>query len=74
MMWLAVDMGDFCSPYRQQQPELRHFFMDGDTKRITIEEFNSDNIYYLSLEETKAKIASLEFIQNEINGSPNNVK
>jgi Polysaccharide biosynthesis protein C-terminal. len=38
------------------------------------EEFNSDNTYRLNLEETKAKIASLEYIQNELNGIPNIVK
>ena len=37
----------------------------------TIEEFNSDNTKRLNLEETKAKIASLEYIQNELNGIPN---
>lgn len=41
------------------------------TKRATIEEFNSDNTYRLNLEETKEKIASLEYIQNELNGIPN---
>ena len=47
---------------------------EGDTKRATIEEFNSDNTRRLNLEETKAKIASLEYIQNELNGIPNIVK
>ncbi len=50
------------------------FFKEGDTKRATIEEFNSDNTRRLNLEETKAKIASLEYIQNELNGVPNIVK
>lgn len=35
-------------------------------KHVTIEEFNSDNAYRLSLEETKAKVASLEYIQEEL--------
>ena len=42
--------------------------------RATIEEFNSDNTRRLNLEETKAKIASLEYIQNELNGVVNVVK
>ena len=33
------------------------YFKEGDTKRATIEEFNSDNTRRLNLEETKAKIA-----------------
>ena len=43
----------------------------GDTKRATIEEFNSDNTYRLNLEETKAKIADLQYIKNELAGIPN---
>lgn len=50
------------------------FFTEGDTKRVTLTEFNSDNTRRLNLEETKAKIASLEYIQNELNGVPNIVK
>lgn len=41
------------------------------TKRALIDEFNSNNTRRLNLEETKAKIASLEYIQNELNGIPN---
>ena len=36
-------------------------FTDG-----TVSEFNSDNTKRLNLEDTKAKIASLEYIQNEL--------
>ena len=42
--------------------------------RATIDEFNSNNTRRLNLEETKAKIASLEYIQNELSGIPNIVK
>ena len=38
---------------------------------MTIEEFNSDNTKRLNLQETIDKIASLEYIQNELNGIPN---
>ena len=41
---------------------------------VTIDEFNSDNTRRLNLEETKAKIASLEYIQNELNGIANLAK
>ena len=50
------------------------FFREGDTKRALIDEFNSNNTRRLGLEETKAKIASLEYIQNELNGVPDVVK
>ncbi len=47
------------------------YFKEGDTQRVTLTEFNSDNTKRLNLEETKDKIASLEYIQNELNGIPN---
>ena len=53
------------------EPCIMNQISEGDTKRATIEEFNSDNTYRLNLEETKAKIASLQYIQNELNGIPN---
>lgn len=37
-------------------------------------EFNSDNTRRLNLEETKVKIASLEYIQNELAGISNLAK
>ena len=47
---------------------------EGDVKRCELSEFNSDNTTRLNLEETKAKIASLEYIQNELNGVANLAK
>ena len=71
----AIDMGDFYRvPADNRDLNYDKYFIDGDTKRATIEEFNSDNTRRLNLEETKAKIASLEYIQNELNGIPNIVK
>ncbi len=71
----AEDMGNFYRvPADNRDLNYDKFFKDGDTKRAMIEEFNSDNTYRLNLEETKAKIASLEYIQNELNGIPNIVK
>jgi len=71
----AEDMGNFYRvPADNRDLNYDKYFKDGDTKRATIEEFNSDNAKRLNLEETKAKIASLEYIQNELNGIPNIVK
>ena len=71
----AIDMGNFYAvPADNRDLNYDKFFKEGDVKRATIEEFNSDNTYRLNLEETKAKIASLEYIQNELNGIPNVVK
>ena len=71
----AEDMGDFYRvPADNRDLNYDKYFKEGDVKRATIEEFNSDNTRRLNLEETKAKIAGLEYIQNELNGIPNIVK
>ena len=71
----AIDMGNFYAvPADNRDLNYDKYFKEGDVKRATIEEFNSDNTYRLNLEETKAKIAGLEYIQNELNGIPNIVK
>ena len=71
----AVDMGDFYRvPADNRDLNYDKFFREGDTQRVTIEEFNSNNTRRLNLEETKEKIASLEYIQNELNGVSNIVK
>ena len=71
----AEDMGNFYRvPADNRDLNYDKYFKEGDVKRATIEEFNSDNTYRLNLEETKAKIASLEYIQNELNGISNIVK
>ena len=71
----AIDMGNFYAvPADNRDLNYDKYFKEGDVKRATIEEFNSDNTRRLNLEETKAKIASLEYIQNELNGIPNIVK
>ena len=63
----AVDMGNFYRvPADNRDLNYDKFFTEGDVKTVTIEEFNSDNAYRLSLEETKAKITSLEYIQEEL--------
>ena len=71
----AEDMGNFYRvPADNRTLNYDKYFKEGDVKRVTLSEFNSDNTYRLNLEETKAKIASLEYIQNELNGIPNIVK
>ncbi len=71
----AVDMGDFYRvPADNRDLNYDKYFKDGDVKRVSIEEFNSNNTRRLKLEETKAKIASLEYIQNELKGQGNLVR
>ena len=71
----AEDMGDFYRvPADNRSLNYDKYFTEGDSKRVTIDEFNSDNTRRLNLEETKAKIARLEYIQNELNGIANLAK
>ncbi|CCZ45244.1 uncharacterized protein BN702_01287 [Bacteroides sp. CAG:545] len=71
----AEDMGNFYRvPADNRDLNYDQYFTKGDVKRATIEEFNSDNTYRLNLEETKAKIGALEYIQNELNGVENLAK
>ena len=68
----ALDLGNFYRvPADNRDLNYDKFFKEGDTQRVTIEEFNSNNTRRLNLEETKEKIASLEYIQNELNGVAN---
>ncbi len=71
----AEDMGDFYRvPADNRTLNYDKYFTEGDKKRVELEEFNSNNTRRLNLEETKAKIASLQYIQNELNGIPNVAK
>lgn len=68
----AEDMGNFYRvPADNRDLNYDKYFKEGDVRRATIEEFNSDNTYRLNLEETMEKIASLEYIQNELKGITN---
>ena len=63
----AEDMGNFYRvPADNRSLNYDKFFTEGDNKRCALSEFNSDNTRRLNLEETKEKIASLEYIRNEL--------
>lgn len=71
----AEDMGNFYRvPADNRTLNYDKFFSEGDERRATLTEFNSDNTIRLNVEETKAKIASLEYIQNELKGIVNIAK
>lgn len=71
----AEDMGDFYQvPADNRTLNYDKYFSEGDENRVTLTEFNSENTKRLNLEETKAKIASLEYIQNELKGLDNIAK
>ena len=71
----AEDMGNFYRvPADNRTLNYDKYFTEGNKEREVLTEFNSNNTKLLTVEETKAKIASLEYIQNELNGIPNIVK
>ena len=68
----AIDMGNFYAvPADNRDLNYDKYFSKGDVKREVLTEFNSNNTKLLSVEETKAKIAELQYIKNELAGIPN---
>ena len=71
----AEDMGNFYRvPADNRGLNYDKFFREGDETRNVLSEFNSNNTRQLSVEETKAKIAALEYIRNELSGEGNFVQ
>ena len=63
----AIDMGNFYRvPADKRGLNYDKFFTEGEAERNTLTEFNSNNTKLLTVEETKAKIASLEYIQKQL--------
>ncbi len=63
----AIDMGNFYRvPCDKRGLNYDKYFSHGNVERNPLTEFNSSNTTLLNLEETKAKIASLKYIQEEL--------
>ena len=63
----AIDMGDFYRvPCDKRGLNYDKYFNQGDADRNPLTEFNSHNTELLNVEQTKAKIASLAYIQEEM--------
>ena len=63
----AVDMGNFYRvPADNRNLNYDKYFKVGDEKRNTLTEFNSNNTRILNVAETKAKIAELQYIKDEL--------
>lgn len=64
---VAVDMGDFYKvPCDKRGLNYDKYFSEGDATRNVLTEFDSNNTQLLTVEETKAKIAALDYIKNEL--------
>ena len=63
----AIDLGNFYRvPCDKRGLNYDKYFNQGDSQRNPLTEFNSNNTKLLTVEETKAKIASLQYIQDEL--------
>ena len=63
----AIDLGNFYRvPCDKRGLNYDKYFNSGDLERNPLTEFNSNNTQLLTLEETKAKIAALQYIQDEL--------
>ncbi len=63
----AVDMGGFYRvPTDNRTLNYDKYFKEGDEKRNTLTEFNSNNTRRLNLEETKETILKLSYIQDRL--------
>lgn len=65
----AVDMGDFYRvPCDSRGLNYDKYFKDGDMKRNTLTEFNSNNTRLLNVEQVKEKMLKLQYIRDELAG------
>ena len=63
----AIDMGDFYRvPCDKRGLNYDKYFNEGNVERNTLTEFNSNNTKLLTVEETKEKIAALDYIKEEL--------
>ena len=63
----AIDMGNFYRvPCDKRGLNYDKYFNEGNAERNTLTEFNSNNTELLTVEQTKAKISSLAYIQEEL--------
>ena len=63
----AVDMGDFYRvPADNRDLNYDNFFVNGNTDRNPLHEFDSSNTELLTVEQVKQKLLSLEYIRDEL--------
>lgn len=63
----AIDMGDFYRvPADNRSLNYDKYFKEGNENRNTLTEFNSNNTKLLTVDETANKIATLAYIQSEL--------
>ncbi|MDP4182669.1 MAG: nucleoside-diphosphate sugar epimerase/dehydratase [Bacillota bacterium] len=64
---VAEDMGGFFRvPADKRDLNYDKYFIDGDQKLSTKEEYNSDNVEKLSIDQIKEKLLKLEYVKKEL--------
>ena len=65
----AEDLDNFFRiPADNRDLNYAKYFAEGEVKTSAMEDYNSYNTYRLNLEQTKEKLLSLDYIQNELKG------
>lgn len=63
----AIDLGSFYRvPCDKRDLNYDKYFIQGNTERATLSEFNSSNTAMLTVEQVKEKLLSLQYIQDEL--------
>ena len=63
----ATDMGDFYRvPCDKRDLNYDKYFTQGDTSRMVLSEFNSNNTQLLNVEQVKQKLLSLQYTRDEL--------
>ena len=63
----AIDMGDFYRvPADKRDLNYEKYFTEGNEARTKLTEFNSNNTELLNVEQVKAKLLELKYIQDEL--------
>ncbi|WJS95166.1 polysaccharide biosynthesis protein [Flavobacterium johnsoniae] len=63
----AVDMGNFYRvPSDNRDLNYAKYFVDGDTERNLLTEFNSNNTKLLDIEQVKDKLLSIDYIKDKL--------
>lgn len=63
----ALDLGDFYRvPCDKRDLNYDNYFKNGNTKRVRLSEFNSNNTNLLNMDQVKEKLLRLTYIQEEL--------
>ncbi|MPN63674.1 UDP-glucose 4-epimerase [bioreactor metagenome] len=63
----AIDMGNFYRvPADKRDLNYDKYFTEGNEARTKLSEFNSNNTELLNVEQVKAKLLELKYIQDEL--------